>query len=65
MDPVKIQGPGLDFIPTQDTKPSLAFVSKWVYKFCPSQKLVHYQDIPFFKHPIGGGQLPKNVCKIL
>ena len=56
-------------IPTQDTKPSLGrrpkdgFVSKWVYKFLPSQKLVHLSG--YFKHHIGGGQLPKNTYEIL
>ena len=33
--------------------------------FALPKNLCTYQDIPFFKHPIGGGQLPKNVCKIL
>ena len=57
------------FIPTQDTKPSLGrrpkdgFVSKWVYNFLPSQNHVHLSG--YFKHHIGGGQLPKNRCKIL
>ena len=39
------------------------FLSKWVYKFLPSQK--HVQLSGYFKHHIGGGQLPKNRCKIL
>ena len=33
--------------------------------FALPKNLCTYQDIPFFKHPIGGGQLPKNVCKML
>ena len=33
------------------------FLSKWVYKFLPSQKLVHLSG--YFKRHIGGGQLPK------
>ena len=36
----------------------------WAIIFCLPKNLCTYQDIPF-KHPIGGGQLPKNVCKIL
>ena len=32
--------------------------------FALPKNLCTYQDIPF-KHPIRGGQLPKNVCKIL
>ena len=47
-------------IPTQDTKPSFG---QWVYKFCPSEKLVHLSG--YFKHHIGGGQLPKNMYEIL
>ena len=39
------------------------FLSKWVYKFLPSQKLVYLSG--YFKHHIGGGQLPKNRCEIL
>ena len=39
------------------------FLSKWVYKFCPSQKLAHLSG--YFKHHIGGSQLPKNRCQIL
>ena len=39
------------------------FLSKWEYKFCPSKKLLHLSG--YFKHPIGGGQLPKNRCEIL
>ena len=39
------------------------FLFKWVYKFLPSQKLVHLSG--YFKHHIGGGQLPKNRCEIL
>ena len=35
------------------------FFSKLVYKFCPSQNLVHLS-----RHR-GGGQLPKNRCEIL
>ena len=34
-------------------------LSKWVYKFLPSQKLVR------LSHIRGGGQLPKNMYKIL
>ena len=40
------------------------FLSKLVYKFCPSQKLVRLSG--YFKHHItGGSQLPKNRCEIL
>ena len=59
----------LAIIPTQNTKPSFGlrpkdgFVSKWVYNFLPSQKLVHLSG--YFKHHIGGGQLPKNMYEIL
>ena len=53
--------------PTQDTKPSFGrrpkdgFVSKWVYNFLPSQKLVHLSG--YFKHHIGGGQQQKYGAK--
>ena len=39
------------------------FVSKWVYDFLPSQNHVHLSG--YFKHHIGGGQLPKNRYEIL
>ena len=38
-------------------------LAKWVYKFLPSQKLVHLSG--YFKHHIGVSQLPKNRCEIL
>ena len=47
-------------IPTQDKD---GFVSKWFYKFLPSQKLVHLSG--YSKHHRGGGQLPKNMYEIL
>jgi hypothetical protein len=34
-----------------------------VYKFLPSQKLVHLSG--YFKHHTGGGQLPKNMYENL
>ena len=35
----------------------------WFFNFLPSQKLVHLSG--YFKHHIGGGQLPKNMYEIL
>ena len=37
-------------------------LSKWVSKFLPSQKLAHLSG--YFKHHIGGSQLPKNMYEI-
>ena len=44
-------------------RPKDGFVSKWVYKFLPSQKILHLSG--YFKHHIGSGQLPKNMYEIL
>ena len=52
-------------VPTQDFGPRMVLCPSGFINFALPKNLCTYQDIPFFKHPIGGGQLPKNVCKIL
>ena len=76
---VELPGGCALFLPNAGPKPSkisgiegpshLVVLAKLIYKFLPSQNLVHLSGYIFYIHSnipyVGGGQLLKNMCKIL